>query len=445
VTGTLYRTLWRWHFYAGLLVVPLVMILSLSGAAYLFKPQVDRWEERAFRSLPAEIAVSPARQRDAALAAFPGARFQSYRLPEAAGDAALVLVALPGGAAREVFVAPDGRVAGSLDPQSRIMQVVHDLHGQLLAGKAGGWLVELGGSWALVLICTGLYLWWPRERGIAGVLWPRLGRGSRTAWRDLHAASGFWVSTLALILLVTALPWTSVWGSAFRSAREVLAGHDVRQDWTLGGRNADRAEHAGHDHAARGRAAMPGMAVAAAGPDLLDAVVARARSEHLAHPALITPPKAQGGPWTAKSDAQNRPLRVTVTYDGTTGKPLRREAFTDKPLVDRIVGYGVAWHEGQLLGWLNELIGLVTATLLLVVAVTGFVQWRRRKPAEAFGAPPAPAGGGARGAWAILLLAAAMLPLLALSLLAITAFEAIARRWLPGPARWLGLRPPASA
>ena len=42
----LYRTIWRWHFYAALFVVPMVLILATSGAIYLFKPQIDRWEER---------------------------------------------------------------------------------------------------------------------------------------------------------------------------------------------------------------------------------------------------------------------------------------------------------------------------------------------------------------------------------------------------------------
>ena len=70
--ASLYRTIWRWHFYAGLFVVPMVLILSLTGAAYLFKPQVERWEERAWRDLPTENAASPDDQVKAALAAFPG-------------------------------------------------------------------------------------------------------------------------------------------------------------------------------------------------------------------------------------------------------------------------------------------------------------------------------------------------------------------------------------
>lgn len=64
----LYRTVWRWHFYAGLFVVPMVLILALTGTAYLFKPQVDRWEERHFRELSTAGSVSPDDQVMAALA-----------------------------------------------------------------------------------------------------------------------------------------------------------------------------------------------------------------------------------------------------------------------------------------------------------------------------------------------------------------------------------------
>ncbi|MET0238899.1 MAG: PepSY domain-containing protein, partial [Sphingobium sp.] len=191
--ASLYRALWRWHFYAGLMVMPLVLILSITGAIYLFKPQVERWEERAWQDLPTSGAASPNVQAEAALAAFPGARFHSYRLPERPGDAALIHLGLADGRAmRDVFVSPQGKVVGSLDPETRIEQVVHDIHGQLLIGRTGSWIVELAASWAIVMILTGLYLWWPRGRGLAGVVWPRLGR--RTFWRDIHAVTGFWVA-----------------------------------------------------------------------------------------------------------------------------------------------------------------------------------------------------------------------------------------------------------
>ena len=59
----LYRAIWRWHFYAGMFVIPFILLLSVTGAIYLFKPQIDRWEERAYRDLPTGGTVSATSSR----------------------------------------------------------------------------------------------------------------------------------------------------------------------------------------------------------------------------------------------------------------------------------------------------------------------------------------------------------------------------------------------
>lgn len=455
----LYRTIWRWHFYAGLFVIPLILILSVTGAIYLFKPQVERWEERAWQGLPQQGAVSPEVQMDAALKAFPGARLHSYRLPEMPGDAAMIHLALDGtGEMRDVFVSPQGKVLGSLDPEMRIQQIVHDIHGQLLLGPQGSWLVELAASWAIVMIITGLYLWWPDGRGLAGIVWPRTSGGSRVFLRDLHAVTGFWVAGLAMVLLLTGLPWADVWGKGFKTVRQEMGWVKGDQDWTIGGRAAEAdGEHAEHNHAAM-RAAGPivrsmshvmpdgTIMTMEMTPTGLNQIVAEARSEHLAFPVIVTPPGApqrfgaKGGPyWTVRSDAQNRPLRVTIKYDAMTGKVLSREGFADKHVIDRVVGYGVAWHEGALFGWVNQLIGLITAVMLIALAITGFLMWRKRKPADKLGALLPPQERRITRLVPIILLLAALLPLLAASLIVLLVFERLALPRLPRLAAWLGM------
>jgi uncharacterized iron-regulated membrane protein len=436
----LYRTIWRWHFYAGLFVIPFILILSLTGAAYLFKPQLDRWEERGWRGLPTAGAVDADQQVAAALGDFPGASFHYYRISESPGDAAVVHLGLSNGTMRDVAVSPQGRVIGSADPERRISAWLAKIHGSLLIGRAGGLIVELAASWAIVMILTGLYLWWPRGRGMAGVVWPRLSLGGRAALRDLHAVTGFWVSGLALVLLLTALPWTDVWASGFRALRAEMGWVSGAQDWKSGG--ADH--HAPHDHAAMAMADHGGHAA----PTVpLARIVAQAKAEHMPAPAIVQPPGApnlfgppNGQVWTLTTQTQNRPLVRKVGYDPMTGAEVSRSAFADKHGIDRAVGYGIAWHEGQLFGWVNQLVGVATAVALFTLAISGFLMWRRRKPEDALGAPP-PAREPARlkGVAAILLLLAALLPLLAASLLLLWITERLILPRVPRAARWLGV------
>jgi uncharacterized iron-regulated membrane protein len=435
-----YRTIWRWHFYASLFVMPLVLLLATTGAIYLFKPQLDRWEERAFSGLPTDQAVSPNVQLQAVMAANPRAQFHGYRLPERAGDAAVIHIGLADGRSmRDVYVSPQGKVLGSVDPENRISATVSRIHGSLFLGKIGDWIVELAACWAIVMIITGLYMWWPRGQGLAGVVWPRLQRGQRAFLRDLHAVTGFWVSGLALVLLTTGLPWASVWGDAFRLARSELGLVQGAQDWKTGA----AAPHAEHDHDAMMKMQAAGVPLVALGD-----MVRKAEAEKLPHPVWVKPPGApeRFGPpaamaWTVKSEAQNRPLNRTITFDVATGAEMSRTGFADKHVIDRAVNYGIAWHEGQLFGWINQLVGVLTAVALITLTVTGFLMWRRRKPAASLGAPPMPsATHKMRGAAIILVVLAVLLPLLAASLLLLWLFDRLLLPRLPSLAQWLGVR-----
>jgi uncharacterized iron-regulated membrane protein len=436
----LYRTIWRWHFYAGLFVMPFILVLSITGAIYLFKPQIDRMEERQFRGLSATDAVSPNLQLAAAMSAFPSAQFESYRLPEQQGDSAMITLTLgDDGIKRQVFVSPQGKMLGNIDPDRRISKLVGKIHGSLLAGKVGSWLVELAGSWAIVMVLSGLYLWWPTGRRLAGVVWPRLLHGKRAFWCDLHAVTGFWVSGLALVLLVTALPWAGIWGEAFKQVRTQMAWTKDRPDWNIGG----NAEHAEHDHVAMilqqaSHVRMTGLAD----------IVARAKAEPaLPYPVFVTPPNtAQNMTWTVKSETQNRPQRIIITYDMATGKELSRKGQGGKHPIDRVIAYGIAWHEGQLFGWINQLIGLLTALALITLMVSGFVMWRRRKPESVLGAPTLPVmPARIKGVGVIMLLLAALLPLLAVSLILLWVFERLILPYLPRLSVWLGVKRSQSA
>lgn len=434
-----YNAVWRWHFYAAALCVPFVLWLATTGAIYTWKPQIEAWLERPYDTLPAD----PARHADAdaqvaaALAAVPEAQLHKYELAGGPARAARVIVGA-GGIETRVYVDPaSNRVLGQVAEEDRPMRIVSRLHGTLLAGDPGSYLVELAACWAVVMILTGLYLWWPRGRiGLGGVLYPRLRGSRRVLWRDLHAVSGIWVSLLALGLILTGLPWAEAWGGYFAAVRQATGTADGLVDWPTGRVPAGMRAMLG-DHAEHGGMTMGHKAAA---PGELDRVIATVAPLGIAPPVLIAPPAKQASVWTVTSDAADRPLRTRLTVDGKTGEVLTRRDFGQRHWVDRAVGYGIAAHEGALFGLANQLLGTVTALLLITLAVSGTVLWWRRRPVGLLGAPiPL-----SRPRFGLVLIGAVVLlgvlmPFFGVSLVMVLVVERfLLRRSFAG--RWLGLR-----
>lgn len=82
-------------------------------------------------------------------------------------------------------------------------------------------------------------------------------------------------------------------------------------------------------------------------------------------------------------------LRDTYTLDPASGAVLNRQVFSEQPWIDRVANVGVSWHEGQLFGIFNQIIGLFTAFGAATLAISAVVMWWRRRPAGVLGAPAA--------------------------------------------------------
>lgn len=455
-----HRTVWRWHFYAGILCIPIVLWLAATGSIYLFKPQIDAWLDRPYDHLTVRGApASPAAQVAVALAAVPGTVLSAYELPRSPHSAVQVLVGR-GSQLTRVYVHPVTlQILQVVDEDSRFTNQIFQLHGELMQGDRGSMLVETAASWTIVMLITGLYLWWPTgSAGVAGVIYPRLGGRGRLLCRDLHAVTGFWVAFFALFLLISGLPWAKSWGGLLEEVRQWSSAAPVKQDWTTGhsselahrrlATSASSEVSAGSDvQATHHHGGAPGTAVSAYPLDYspLDSLVPLVRAENLQPPVLIAPPSQAEASWTARSETQNRPRRVELTLDGARVAVASRRDFSQRPLLDRVIGIGIAAHEGQLFAPLNQILGLFTAAGLWLVCISAIFMWWRRRPSGALGAPPPTSRRPlAVGLFAIVVVLGVLLPMLGATLLIVWAVErTVLRRW-PSARDFLGL-PPATA
>lgn len=447
-----YRAVWRWHFYAGLLCIPFVIILSISGLIYLFKPQIEAWSDAPYDQVTFSTAAKPvAEQVAAAIGAFPGSRFVSYEIPETQSHSARIVVRTTDGSMR-VYVHPETlAVLHSVPEDGRLMRWIFRLHGELLMGDRGSNLVELAACWTIVLLLTGLFLWWPRNtKGLGGVLYPRLFGGSRMFWRDIHSVVGMWISFCAIFLLLTGLPWAKFWGDYFKQVRNLTGTAVAQQDWANSSRSKNAAEQGGEhsEHSSAHRTADGNGKKDSKAPketlpidlNIIEAMVSNVVPLNLDPPVIVSAPGGRSKTWNAKSNTPNRPRRVTVDLDPRTGAILGREDFGDKHWIDQAVGIGIAAHEGALFGWFNQLLGVLTTIGLVLLSVSGVILWWRRREQGVLGAPK-PALKPAHS-WGLLILIVGLgicLPLFAASLVVVLLCEWLVLSRIPAVSTWLGL------
>lgn len=446
--GEVYRAFWRWHFYAGLLVLPILMLMALTGGLYLFKDDLTAVVHRPLVVVadgPAQ--TTPTAWIAAAEAATRGEAKQVV-LPTRT-DRSVQVIVEANGEKQTAYIDPHtGAVLGTTQPGG-VMGLVKHVHSLEIAGPVMNLLVEVVAGWAIVLVATGVFLWWPRGQA-GGVVTVRSRPAKRLFWRDLHAVTGIFASGVIAFLAVTGMPWSAFWG---KEVRQITTGagwgrpkppvaeqHHGKPapveeasgvPWALQtkapppsdaqGAMADMDEHAHH------------MMMDAPAPLDANAIVAKARAVGLTDGFTLSLPKTPGGTWTAASMPDKVEQTRTVYLDGGDGHVLADIGYRDFGPAAKAIEWGIAVHQGQQFGLVNKLVMLAGCVAIWLMGVSAIVMWWKRRPqGRSKGRLAAPARPTHRGAYvgllAIVLPLAVFYPLVGASLVAALLFDLTLRR-----------------
>lgn len=135
----LFRAFWRWHFYASMLVVPVMFLLAVTGLVILYRGVLDPVQHPGVLTVdvPAYGAARPLSAQEAAVrAVHPDARITAVQ--QGGGDrATFFTVELSGGRTRNVYVNPyTARVTGAVDPEDQWSNIANEIQGTSSTGRS---------------------------------------------------------------------------------------------------------------------------------------------------------------------------------------------------------------------------------------------------------------------------------------------------------------------
>ncbi|WP_417244762.1 PepSY-associated TM helix domain-containing protein [Celeribacter sp.] len=399
-TAKFYRAAWRWHFYAGLYVIPFFIMLAVTGMLMMWIAFIDGRDGEKTAVIPQEAPLAVSIQAQAAMDAFPDGRLIQYVAPRADDLAALFRIDTDEGAMVAVVNPYTADVLETFPRRSGLYDLMDNTHGELLIGVTGDRMVEIAASLGVILLVTGLYLWWPREARLREALLPNLRARGRALWKNLHSVVGIWISVILLFFLISGLSWAGVWGEKVVQAWSSFPAEKwgaPLSDVTHGSMNDGPKEVPW----ALEQTLMPASGslfgedgLKAGAPVTLDTMDALAREIGFDARYQMNLPKGETGVFTFSRDSMNTdsvdPLSDrTVHVDRYTGKILADVRYEDYSLMGKAMAVGIALHMGTAGLWVI-LLNTVFCLSVIFLCVSGVVMWWKRRPSGSFRIVPPP-------------------------------------------------------
>ncbi|MBB4660086.1 PepSY-associated TM helix domain-containing protein [Parvularcula dongshanensis] len=407
-----YAAVWRWHLLAGLVVIPFLVMASLTGAVMVLKGPAAGFFNRDRLVVPVGTErLAPAEIVAAAQARHPHASAAAYLSPHAANRSVQVHLSQAHGShagghgagrTLALFVDPyTGEVLAETELGRSLADLAETLHGTLFLGAFGDVVIEVVAGFSILMILTGLYLYWPaRGRDTA----PPVGRA---AWRRVHGLTGWAVSLILLFFLVSGLAWTPVWGEKLTQAWGAFPAERFAAP-------ASTARHAALDAPgarivpwALERTPLPRSSLAggeAPAIGLGDVVRFAEAADFDGYRVLL--PRGEGGTYTVSAttmagDIANPMRDRTMHIDPVTGTVIGDVAFADYSLGGKVMAASIAVHQGNA-GALNVVMNLTLCAGVLALSGSALVLWWKRRPARGLpGMPKASAAARRQTDWAL--------------------------------------------
>ncbi|MEU8432954.1 PepSY domain-containing protein [Streptomyces sp. NPDC029216] len=381
----------RVHFYAGLLIAPVLFLAAATGLLYAGSWQAERilYSHELTVDQVGEAAVPLSTQVKAAKAAEPQGKVVGvWPAPEPDATTRVVMEdpGLAEGETLTVFVDPyTAEVRGHLTTSGDALPLrawLSEFHASLQLGEFGRNYSELAASWLWVVTLGGLALWIGRRRTRkARLVLPDRAASGRRKTLSWHGSIGLWAAVGLVGLSATGLTWSKYAGENIGQLQDRLGGATPSVAAQLkpgSGAPAGGDEHAGHVMPDGTEMSMPMPAT-----DIgIDKAVAAARAAGVTESLRVTLP-AKGKGYVIKEADKTLPVHLdSVAVDPADGRVMDQLRFADYPLLAQLTRFGIDLHMGLTFGIANQIALAALAVAVMFLIVWGYRMWWMRRPTK---------------------------------------------------------------
>lgn len=286
---------------------------------------------------------------------------------------------------RSVFINPyTGAVTGYRDYRRDFFSVVKNIHWSLLLNTPYGQpIVGWGTLVFVVLLITGLVLWWPKRwkkadrRRSFNIMWKA--RFKRLNY-DLHNVLGFYSLLLALVIGLTGMVFAFTWFE--RAVHVVVSGTTAHpqaevltSDTTMAAPSA-KAEASAPAAPRAAPAAVPGIPAASAGA--LDQVYALTTGLLPSVRRIgISPPITPTDVIDVSAYYSRHTFydRTDLGFDRYSGRLLQRKDNAKQSRSERLSSMNYDIHVGAVWGLAGKILAFIISLICASLPVTGFLVW----------------------------------------------------------------------
>ncbi|MGQ1890333.1 PepSY-associated TM helix domain-containing protein [Thermophagus sp. OGC60D27] len=370
------KIIFQIHLWLGLLSGIVVFIVSITGSLYVFQPEITALQRRDAIYADHPNNQKPLSQQqlwEKAREAFPENEeiswvniyndprknqiFYSY----ASNPDALTYFGYIDHY-RAIYLNPyTGKVEKVYNEKTNFFNIIKFLHWSLLFKTSIGQPIV---GWAtlifVVLLITGLVLWWPRSfravKNIFIIRWQKT-TGWYKRFYDLHNVLGFWSFLAALIIALTGMVWAFKW---FQAAVYVAA---------AGTTTPPIQSHA---------VSEPGL-IRVVSP--LDKALATAKERYSDAAAFrVTPPSDSTSVINFYVQQKEGVYYINhqLQFDQYSGELLAARNHEEKNAGEKLLHANYDIHTGAILGLPGKILAFIVSLIAASLPITGFMMWWKR-------------------------------------------------------------------